>query len=403
MSSNDRVRKLLSERKAGHTLPQAFYRDRDIFEIDLDAIFYRNWLMIGFEVEIPNSGDVMAETIGRSPILIVRQKDGSIKGFHNSCRHRGAQICPDGYGHAARLTCPYHQWSYRLDGTLLSAGRMGDGFDKSGHGLKQLAVECVGGCIYVCLSDDVPDFAPFRADLEPFLAPLNLANGKLACSSVLVEQANWKLVMENGRECHHCAACHPELIAAFPISNADAGDQETSTELAGFAARIREQGLQVGPASGPWWDIGRYPFNPGTSSFSVDGKPLVKKALMEGPGEDIGTVRWAIEPHNFCHAAADSVFMFSAFPSGPIETRVVAKWLVHRDAEEGVDYDVERLTHLWTQTNLQDRDLAENNQRGVDSVGYRPGPYSPEAETYVAGFADWYCDTVEQRLKALPG
>lgn len=96
------------------------------------------------------------------------------------------------------------------------------------------------------------------------------------------------------------------------------------------------------------------------------------------------------QPNNFCHAFSDYAFMFSAIPSGPQETRVVSKWLVHKDAVEGVDYTIEGLTEAWTKTNLQDRDLAENNQRGVNGIGYLPGPYSQEAEDYVVRFAKWY-------------
>jgi Rieske 2Fe-2S family protein len=90
--------------------------------------------------------------------------------------------------------------------------------------------------------------------------------------------------------------------------------------------------------------------------------------------------------------------MFSAIPTRPMETTVVAKWLVHKDAVEGVDYDLDRLTHVWMETNLQDRELAENNQRGVNGAGYVPGPYSPEAEEYVDRFVGWYCDRLREQL-----
>jgi Rieske 2Fe-2S family protein len=113
---------------------------------------------------------------------------------------------------------------------------------------------------------------------------------------------------------------------------------------------------------------------------------------------DIGSMRWALEPHSFAHATADTVFMFSAMPTGPEETVVTSKWLVHKDAVEGVDYDVESLTALWTKTNLQDLNLCENNQRGVNSLGYVPGPYSQEAEFLVMRFVDWYCNEARAYL-----
>lgn len=401
MNTRARALQLLAERKPGHSLPQAFYRDPDLHALDVEAIFHHTWLMVGFDAEIPNAGDYLAETIHESPIILIRQKDGSVRGFHNSCRHRGAQLCADGHGRSPRVVCPYHQWTYAIDGDLLSAGRMGEGFDKGAHGLRAIAVESVAGCLYVCLAGfgEAPDFAPFRNALEPLLAPHNLMDAKLAHSSELIEHANWKLVVENGRECHHCAACHPEIRVSFPLDTADSNDRESTALFEAFSAKMAAAGLAVGPDNGPWWQIGRFPLNPGFVSFSLDGKPLVGKPLMTANDGDVGTLRWAIEPHNFCHVTADNAFMFSAYPVGPLKTRVVAKWLVHRDAIEGVDYDLDRLTHVWTQTNMQDRDLAENNQRGVNSVGYAPGPYSPEAESYVNDFVDWYCN----RLQALPG
>lgn len=387
---------LLDQRKAGYTLPRAFYRDPAVFEADVEAVFNRTWLMIGFEVELPEPGDYLAETIGDSPILLVRQKDGSIAGFHNSCRHRGARLCEDGRGRSPRIVCPYHQWSYATNGALLNASRMPDGFDKAAHGLRPIAVECVAGCIYVCLSgaDAAPDFAPFRAALEPMLAPHDLLNTRLAHASEILDLANWKLVMENGRECLHCAACHPEIRLSFPVANADSNDVAATSHFEAFSERMQGLGLPVGPNDGPWWQIGRYPLNDGFTSFSMDGGALCSKPLIGGEPGDVGSLRWAIEPHNFCHASIDSVFMFSAYPVGPQQTRVVSKWLVRKDAVEGVDYTVDRLTHVWVQTNLQDRALAENNQRGINGAGYVPGPYSPDAESYVNDFTNWYCETM---------
>lgn len=399
MTIESRARQLLADRKPGHSLPQPFYCDPELYELDVRLMFHRTWLMVGFEAEIPDPGDYLTETIAGSPILLVRQKDGSIAGFHNSCRHRGAQLCADGHGRQPRIVCPYHQWTYANDGALISASRMGEAFDKRAHGLRPIAVERAAGCLYVCLAgSDAPDFTPFREALEPLLGPHKLADAKFACSSVLTEKANWKLVMENGRECHHCAVCHPELKIPFPLENAGSQSERATELYDDFAREMTAAGLEIGPNDGPWWQIGRFPLNRGSVSFSFDEKPLVTKPIVEANDGSVGTLRWAIEPHNFCHASGDSVFMFSAYPVGPMETRVVSKWLVHKDAIEGVDYQVDNLTHLWTQTNMQDRDLAENNQRGINSVGYVPGPYSPEGESYVIDFVDWYCRTLGDRL-----
>ncbi len=399
--ANQRMRQLLAQRQPGHSLPQAFYGDADVFAFDLAAIYARNWLVAGFEVELPGPSTMLALTIGRWPVLITRDRNGDLHAFHNSCRHRGAQLCDDGRHAGSRLTCPYHRWTYDLAGKLAGAARMPDDFDRSQHGLKPIHIEAMAGVLYICLGDDAPDFAPFRTAFEPLLAPHDLGNAKVAFESVLVEQANWKLVMENGRECYHCPAGHPELAKSFPVAASghfDYGDD--AVRVAAFDARMAAAGLGVGPVEGDWWQAARFPLNPGTVSLSMDGRHACATLMCATGGGDIGSLRWALEPHSFCHATADQVFMFSALPVGPQETHVVAKWLVHKDAVEGVDYTIKGLTDLFTRTNLQDRALAENNQRGVNSLGYEPGPYSPEAEALVIRFVDWYCATAAAYLDA---
>jgi Rieske 2Fe-2S family protein len=140
-----------------------------------------------------------------------------------------------------------------------------------------------------------------------------------------------------------------------------------------------------------WWQAIRFPLNPGMKSMTLDGNLACKKLMVQAGDGDIGSLRWALEPHAFAHATAEQLFFFSAMPTSQHETLVTAKWLVHKDAVAGVDYDAEGIAEPWHTTNLQDRDLAENNQDGVNSPGYTPGPYSPEAEVLVLRFVDWYC------------
>ncbi|MDR3509036.1 MAG: RHO alpha subunit C-terminal catalytic domain-containing protein, partial [Caulobacteraceae bacterium] len=250
----------------------------------------------------------------------------------------------------------------------------------------------IEGVLFVCLADEAPPIDDFRAQFGPLLAPHNLANAKVAHEATLIERGNWKLVMENGRECYHCPGSHPELSLSFPTGASGHFDYGEDPTLQRFNARMEALGLGVGPVEGDWWQAMRFALNEGCVSMTDDGQPTVSKLMCEIGEGDIGSLRWSLEPHTFSHACGDYAFMFSALPIAPNETLVVAKWLVHKDAVEGVDYDLGRLTHLWTTTNLQDRDLVENNQRGVNAAGYRPGPYSPEAEALALRFVDWYCD-----------
>lgn len=385
---------LMATRRAGHSLPGAFYRDPDIFEFDMREIFGRAWLMIGFEVEVLAPGRYLAVTIGRSPIVVLRGRDGVLRGFFNSCRHRGAQIVPDGCGVVERLMCPYHQWMYDETGALRGAGRMPRDFDKSEHGLRPIHVRTVAGTVYVCLAEDAPDFTDFHDKLTPMLAPHDLLNAKVAAAATLVERGNWKLVMENARECYHCAARHPQLSVSFPVDTKGNFVSSLQVDLPGFKDRMEALGLLCGPVEGDWWQAARFALREGHASITMDGQPCVKKPMVAVDGGDVGSLRWALDPQSFCHALGDFTFMFLAMPVGPEETVVVAKWLVHKDAVEGVDYDTDDLMTVWNETNLQDRELVEMNQRGVNSIGYLPGPYSQSSESLAQRFTDWYCGRV---------
>ena len=394
------VARQFAARRAGHALPQGLYTDQRAFEFDMAAIYGQSWLMAGFECELPTPGSYLSMMIGKWPVLITRDRHGEIRAFHNSCRHRGSILCQPGHGAAARLVCPYHRWTYDLNGSLLAAGRMPDGFEKSEHGLKPIAIECVAGAIFVCLAETPPPIADFAEKFAAYAAPHNFKDAKLAASAVLVDYANWKLVMENARECYHCATGHPELSTTFPVGMSKHFEAGEDARNAAFVARMDRFGLAQTPVEGDWWQLARFALNEGCVSISGDGQHLSKRLMCDLDGGDLGSMRWAIDPHVFAHAAADHTFMFSAMPVGPCETHVFSKWLVHKDAVEGVDYHLDQLTDLWTRTNNQDKWLAENNQRGVNSPGYTPGPYSQDAEMLAQRFTDWYCNTADAYVAA---
>jgi len=404
MADLERLAALLDQRRPGHALPRAFYTDADVFEFDQIAIHRRCWILIGFEVELPKAGAHLALTIAGAPVFVVRGQDGALRGFHNTCRHRGSRIVADGKGASARMVCPYHRWTYDLTGALVHAARMGKDFQACDHGLHPIHVETCAGAIYVCVADTPPPFAPFREKLAPLLAPHRLQDAKLAYESVLIERGNWKLAMENARECYHCAASHPELSLTFPTGvsgNFDYGDE--ARRHADFNARMASAGLEVGPQEGDWWQAIRFPLNEGCRSMTMDGQTAVSKLMVEAGEGDIGSLRWAIEPHGFVHATADFLFMFSAMPIGPKETLITSKWLVHKDAQEGVDYSLEHLTELWNRTNQQDLTLVETNQQGVDSPAFTPGPYCADAEALTMRFTDWYCAAARAYLEQHSG
>ncbi len=396
----ERIDAFLEQRRAGHTLPQPLYTDANTFEFDMKGVYGESWLMIGMECELPKTGSYISMMVGKSPVIITRDKTGEIRGFHNSCRHRGSMICEVGSGTSPKLVCPYHRWTYDLDGSLFAANRMPDDFVKADHGLKPVAFRNVGGALFICLSDAPPPFDDFADKLSVYSAPHNFKDAKLAAQAVLVENANWKLVMENARECYHCGTSHLGLAKTFPVEMSRHFDAGEDARLKAFEATMEAHGLAHEPVEGHWWQIARFALNDGCVSISPDGQHLSKKLMCDVNGGDIGSMRFAIDPHCFVHCTADGVFMFSAMPVGPNETHVYSKWYVHKDAVEGIDYNLSALTALWTKTNLEDKQLAENNQVGVNSVGYTPGPYSQEAEMLAQRFTDWYCDKASAYIAA---
>ena len=154
----------LRGRRDGFTLPQPFYIDPAYFRLDMEMIWYRDWLFVGHDCELDKPGSFMTAQIGDYSVILVRDLKGTIRAFHNTCRHRGSRICAAEKGAAVRLVCPYHQWSYDLDGRLLFARQVAEGFDKSAYGLKTVACESVAGYLFVCLAETPPDFASVPQD-----------------------------------------------------------------------------------------------------------------------------------------------------------------------------------------------------------------------------------------------
>ena len=165
---------LLRNRREGFSLPQPFYVDPDVFRIDLETIWMREWLFVGHDCELREPGSFFTVQIGDTPIVLLRDLKGEIRAFHNVCRHRGSRVCATERGSAVRLVCPYHQWSYNLDGRLLFARQMPEDFDKRAYGLKPVACESAEGYLFVCLDPEPPDFAAFRRDMTPYFAPHRL-------------------------------------------------------------------------------------------------------------------------------------------------------------------------------------------------------------------------------------
>ncbi|WP_109465977.1 aromatic ring-hydroxylating oxygenase subunit alpha [Albibacillus kandeliae] len=399
------ITELLARRKPGHALEQPFYTDADIYRTDMETIFYRDWLFAIPACELEKPGAYVTHQVGAYGVVIVRGADNVIRAFHNSCRHRGSVICNKAKGVSPKLVCPYHQWTYELDGRLLWAREMGPDFDASKHGLKPVHCRELAGLVYICLADTAPDFDTFADLARPYLEVHDLANAKVAHSTSIVENGNWKLVWENNRECYHCGGNHPGLCRSFTDDPTVTGIEEgvSPPHLQQHFDRLEAKGYpsQFRMSDDMQYRLARMPLLPGAQSFTMDLKPGVTRFLGRVRDEAAGTLLKYHYPTTWNHFLQDHSIVFRVTPLSPTTTEVTTKWLVNKDAVEGVDYDLNRLTEVWIATNDEDRRVVEDNQHGINSPAYEPGPYSPIHETGVMGFVNWYCNTMSNRLTTL--
>jgi Rieske 2Fe-2S family protein len=386
MAISTYLRRLLRHREPGAPLPREFYTDEAVFALDMELVFYREWLFVGHTCELPGTGSYFTLQIGDYPLVVVRGADSVVRAFINSCRHRGARVCPAPHGTATRLVCPYHQWTYALDGRLFAARKMGEGFDRSAYGLKSVHCNVVAGYVFVCLAETPQDFSQTRQHLEPFLAPHALDQAKVAFTSTIIEEGNWKLVWENNRECYHCAQNHPELAKTYADAPALTGVVGLSEDPAIVQQWERSESMGL-PSRFSLSDDGqmravRVPLIGSSVSYTMSGAPAVRQPLTDrfGLSSGMGALLFFHYPSCWNHVLADHAISFRVLPLGPRRTQLTTKWLVNKNAVEGVDYDLEELTHVWRSTNDQDSRIVSENQIGVSAPTYDPGPYSAAHE-----------------------
>jgi Rieske 2Fe-2S family protein len=406
----------LAEHEPWHALPRAFHVDPEIHEQELEAVWRASWLFAGVSARASEPGEYFLFALGDDSMIIVRDGGGRLHALHNTCRHRGMPVCAEPSGRARGWVCPYHQWSYALDGALLGCGGAQDDLDRSQHGLRRAAVAEIGGLIFVWVGPDPQPFGEAEAALGAALAPQGLAGARVAHTIDYRVAANWKLVWQNNRECWHCRTSHPEYVRAnFDIAPTDARTLEVARARARDHARTlgalatapgewgagadehAEPGLYAFPARGRWWSANRTPLAPGFVTESLDGEP-VGPLMGDYPGHDIGTLRVRTVPNFWCHASADHAVLTRLLPAGPEGTQITVSWLVDGDAVEGRDYQLDRLLAFWQTTSEQDWALCERNHAGVRNPAYRPGPYSREREYNVAAFDEWYLERMRRAL-----
>lgn len=390
-----KLQQLLDRQRQGWTLEQPFYLDNDIFEAEWKMIWSKYWLFAGTIAEIPKPGDYFLYKLQNDSIIIIRGSKGEVYAHYNTCRHRGSLICLDEKGHAPKLVCPYHQWVYDKDGTLLKARLMPDDFDRENHGLHSVKVEVVGGMIFISLSDEPPDFSKVIEDYSPFLDPYRIGEAKVAYKKKYELRTNWKLIAENFRECYHCGPAHPEYCSAVIGANMKESaedvlaERKIEWEKSGLAVR------NIDFETDTYHFAVRYPLRPGISSYSIDGTPA---AIPMGAHKDYnaGVLGLVVYPNFWMDAVSDYMWTMRITPLSASRTEVDLTWLVDKKAVEGVDYKLDHLTQFWKITGEQDWELCENNFSGIESSHYQPGPYAP-VEADVVKFIDWYLENLKSK------
>lgn len=393
------IEQLLEQYRSGWSLEQSFYTDAKIFESEWEHIWKKYWLFAGTTAAIPKAGDYFTYQVHKNSIVIIRGNGGEVYAHYNTCRHRGSLICLEEKGNTPKLICPYHQWVYDKDGSLLKSRLMPDDFDRSLFGLHSVHVQVIEGFIFISLAKDPPDFRKVIKDYAPFLKPYQVDKAKVAYTKRYELRTNWKLVAENFRECYHCGPAHPEYCSAVIGANLRESADE---ELAIRRVAWQQKGLAINNVdfeNESFHFAVRYPLRPGVVSYSLDGK-AVATPMGDHKDFDAGVLGLVVYPNFWMDAVSDYMWTMRLTAVSPSVTYIDLAWLVDKDAKEGVDYNLERLIEFWKITGEQDWELCENNFSGIESSRYQPGPYAP-IEADVAKFVDWYIERMREGINAM--
>ena len=389
------IKELLNHHQEDWSLDQRFYKDESIFDLEKNHIFYDSWIFIGHESQIPNKGDYFVYKLLDEEIIVLRNKDNEVKAFFNVCRHRGSRICLEESGNTSRFSCPYHSWTYNLDGKLLAAKSLREGIDKSTLGLHPCNIASVSGMLLINLSDNPQSLANLQSDLKEPFEMFGFEDLKVAAHKNYPIASNWKLAVENYQECYHCAPAHPEYSLSHSLKIEDEPGFDEAQEK--MMRNLESCGLKEFEVNKDFsnkdpnqeqYAYSRYALFDGYMTGSKDGKPL---APLLGDIKEFnqGCSDFNIGPVSYFLAYCDHIVGYIFTPISQNQCQCDIYWLVNKDAEEGKDYDKEKLMWLWDVTTYADEMIIVNNQKGVNSIKYKSGPYT-DKEQSTRRFIKWY-------------
>ena len=397
MKNEQKISDLINNYKNGYSLEQSFYKSKEIYDREICNIFHKNWILAGHISQIPTVGDYFLFEFDKESIIVTRNKNDEIKAHINVCRHRGSHICIEKKGSVKAFTCPYHAWSYDLDGELMAARLMSDDFNKSENGLHSVNVELVGGLIFISLAKKPLSLANMREDLADIFELYGFDHMKLAKQKTYPIAANWKLALENYQECYHCTPSHKEYAKihalALPPSKFIQHKKRYMDEANG-TVRVEPSDcyFDLADIDQEGYQYDRHPLLKNMKSGSLEGKP-VSRLLGKLTEYEGGSSEFMVGPVTFFLVYDDYMVGYRFLPTSVNNCICDVFWFVNDEAIENKDYDLDKLTWLWDVTTQADEEIIVNNSKGVDSNFYKPGKLS-EMETFQQHFLNWYQDVL---------
>ncbi len=345
-----------SYRQGAHTMPGEYYTSPDILAEETRTILATHWNCVGRASAFATPGDYQVRTIAGESLIIVRDRGGELHAFFNVCRHRGTQLCSAASGQLSEtIQCPYHAWTYGLDGRLIGAPHMGEveGFEKKDFGLHEAVVAEWEGFVFVNVGDNPMPFEDWFAPMIGRLARFDLPSLKTGHRVRYEVNANWKLVFQNYSECLHCPMIHPELSAVLPYTS---GNND----------------LTSGPFLGGYMEI-REPNESATLSGRACGR-VVSESLSAGDRRR--AYYYTFMPNMALSLHPDYVNFYLLTPVDVDRTIVETEWMFNPANEGDPAFNPRDAIDFWDVTNRQDWDICERSHRGIRSRKYAPGPYS---------------------------
>lgn len=336
------------------TLPRRYYTDPALFQDEVERFFFDHWICAGRMDVIPNPGDYFLRNVTGESVIVLRDSTDKIRCFYNVCRHRGTRICVAAEGNfGGRIQCPYHAWTYALDGHLLGAPHMEDpGFRHADYPLREVAVDCWDGHIFLHFGADPNSLSEILGGLPAKFAHWKMQNLRLGRRIEYELKANWKLILLNYNECLHCPLVHPMLNRLTDYLGAD---NEAPTPN------------YVGGAMG---------FRGSAQTMSVDGKR--RREYLPGLTEEErkSVFYYTIYPNLLLSLHPDYMLIHTIWPEAVDRTRVICEWYFHPSELAKPDPELRDVVEFWDITNREDWAIVELSQAGINSRAYTPGPYS---------------------------